>query len=224
MSVYMTEAEQIEAIKKWWKRYSNVITIVLSVVLLSMSAYKYWNWHQEKINQQASNTYEQLMVASANQDNKGVRAYANQLLNEYAQTVYADAARLTLAKLYVSKEKYSNAETELDYVAHHAKMPELKDIAKIRLARLLATEQSYDKALEQLSHVGIDEYMPVVNELRGDIYAARKQYQEAVIAYRKAITQVQANGMGNLFLEMKTNELVALTQSMKTGQDKTKTA
>jgi predicted negative regulator of RcsB-dependent stress response len=219
MSVYMTEAEQIEAIKKWWKRYSNVITIVLSVVLLSMSAYKYWNWHQEKINQQASNTYEQLMLASSNQDNKGVRAYANQLLNEYAQTVYADAARLTLAKLYVSKEKYSNAETELDYVANHAKMPELKDIAKIRLARLLATEQSYDKALEQLSHVGIDEYMPVVNELRGDIYAARKQYQEAVIAYRKAITQVQANGMGNLFLEMKTNELVALTQSMKTGQD-----
>ena len=224
MSVYMTEAEQIEAIKKWWKRYSNIITIVLSVILLTLSVYKYWNWHQNRVKQQASAAYEQLMLAFSNQDNKSVRAYANQLLNEYSQTVYADAARLALAKLYVSREKYDKAETELDYVATHAKMPELKDIAKIRLARILATEKSYDKALEQLGHINTNEYMSVVNELKGDIYAAQRHYLEAVTAYKKAIKQVQSNGMGNLFLEMKTNELVALTQSMKTTKERIKTA
>lgn len=218
MSVYMTEAEQLEAIKKWWKRHNNIITIVLSVILLAISGYKYWNWHQEKVNQQASNAYEHMMLSFSNQDNKGVRAYANQLLSDYGDTVYSDAARLTLAKLYVLREKYPRAQQELEYVATHSKMPVLQQIAQIRLARLLTAEKSYDKALDELAKVAGTTYMPVVNELRGDIYAAKGQYQEAVLSYRKAITEAQKHGMGNLFLEMKTNELAAMTQSMK-GRD-----
>ena len=224
MSVYMTEAEQLEAIKKWWMRYNNIIIVILSLVLLAISGYKYWNWHEEKINQQASNAYEQMMVAFSNQDNRSVRSYASQLLNDYDQTIYADVARLTLAKLYVSHEKYSKAQEALEYVANHSKMLTLQEIAKIRLARILATEKSYDKALEELSKVDSVVYLPVVNELRGDIYAATGQYQQAVIAYRKAITEVQTNGMGNLFLEMKTNELAAMTQSMKADSSKSQTA
>ncbi len=218
MSVYMTEAEQLEAIKKWWKRHNNIITIVLSIILLVISGYKYWNWHQEKITQQASNAYEHLMLAFSNQDNKGVRAYANQLLNDYGTTVYADSARLTLAKLYILREKYTRAQAELEYVASHSKVPVLQQVAQIRLSRLLAAEKSYDKALVELSKITDATYMPVVNELRGDIYAATGQYQEAVLSYRKAITEAQKHGMGNLFLEMKTNELAAMTQSMK-GRD-----
>lgn len=222
MSVYMTEAEQLEAIKKWWGRYNNIIIVFLSVILLAMSGYKYWNWHEEKVNQQASNAYEQMMLAFSNQDNRAVRGYANQLLNDYDQTVYADAARLTLAKLYVLREKYAQAHNALDYVATHSKMNALQQIAKIRLARLLAAEKSYDKALQELGKIDSKVYMPVVNELRGDIYAATGQYQQAVVAYRKAITEVHTNGMGNLFLEMKTNELAAMTQSMKADNKKSK--
>ena len=218
MSVYMTEAEQLEAIKKWWKRHNNIITVILSVILLLISGYKYWNWHQEKVSQQASNTFEHLMLAFSNQDNKSVRSYANQLLNEYKDTVYADAARLTLAKMYVMRENYPKARAELEYVATHSKMVTLQQVAQIRVARLLVAEKSYDKALAELSKISDATYMPVVNELRGDIYAATGQYQQAVVSYREAITQAQKNGMGNLFLEMKTNELAAMTQSMK-GRD-----
>lgn len=224
MSVYMTEAEQLEAIKKWWQRYNNLISIVLSVVLLVAAGYKYWNWHQEKISQQASNAYEHLMLSLSNQDNKAVRGYANELINDYGKTVYADAARLTLAKLYVLHDKYAKAESELDYVATHSKMSALQQIAKIRLARLLAAEKSYDKALEELSKVNTSTYIPVVNELRGDIYAAIGKYQEAVDSYRKAINEVKMHGMGNLFLEMKTNDLAAMTQSMQVDGKKTNAA
>jgi len=223
MSVYMTEEEQLQAIKKWWKRYQNAITIVLVIVLLMVSAYKYWNWHQEKITQQASNAYEHLMVAFSNQDNKGVRAYASQLLNDYSDTVYADAAHLTLAKLYVVRENYPKAQKELESVALHSKAPTLQQIAKIRLVRLFVAIKSYDKALSELETVEDKAYLPVVNELKGDIYAATGQYQEAVLFYRKAITEVQTHGMGNPFLEMKTNELFAQTQSMKVVDRKVQT-
>ena len=219
MSVYMTEAEQLDAIKKWWKRYSNIITIVLSLVLLAASGYKYWNWHQEKVNQQASNAYEQLMLAFSNQDKKGVRSYANQLLNDYGQTIYADAARMTLAKLYAMHDKYTEAFNELNYVAAHYKMVAIHQVAKIRIARLFLAEKAYDKALAQLAQVDYTAYMPVVSELRGDIYVATGRYPLAVVEYKKAIGEVQMQGMGNLFLEMKTNELAAMTQSKKTDEN-----
>jgi len=224
MSVYMTEREQLEAIKKWWQRYNNVITVIVSIILLAIAGYKYWNWHQDKINQQASNTYEHMMLAFSNQDNKGVRSYASQLLKEYDDTVYADAARLTLAKLLVARAKYPQAQEQLDYVATHSKMTAFQQIAKIRLARLLVAEKSYDKALTELNKIDDGAYLSLVNEIKGDIYAATGRYPQAIASYRKAIDDVQTKGMGNLFLEMKTNELAALTQSMNTTTDVAKSA
>lgn len=224
MSIYMTEAEQLEVIKKWWQRYNNLITVLLSVFLLLIAGYKYWNWHQEKISQQASSTYENLMLTFSNQNNKGVRAYANQLLKDYGDTVYADTARLTLAKLFISRENYSKAQKELEYVALHSETPVLRDIANIRLARLLAANKSYDKALALLAKVDNSAYTPLINELRGDIYAATGQYQAAVASYRKAVSAVKIDGMGNLFLEMKTNELAAMTQAVSTSDGKPQSA
>lgn len=223
MSVYMTEEEQLERIKKWWQRYNGIITVTLSIVLLAMAGFKYWNWHQEKVTQQASNAYEHLMLAFSNQDNKSVRGYASELINNYGNTVYADAARLTLAKLYVAREKYPRAQAELSYVASHSKMTVLADVAKIRLARLYSSEKAYDKALDELATIQDAIYTPVVNELRGDIYAAKGHYKQAISYYHKAIQQIQTNGMGNLFLEMKTNELAALTQSKKAENSTTQT-
>ncbi|KTC93695.1 MULTISPECIES: YfgM family protein [Legionella] len=214
MSVYMTEEEQLVAIKKWWSKHSNLITVSLSLLLLVIAGYKYWNWHQEKISTQASSAYERLMVAFSNQDNKGVQSYTNQLIKDYGNTVYADAARLTLAKMYVSNDQFDKALENLEYVASHSKMPALKQVAKLRMARLFAAQKAYDKALAKLAIVDDSAYMPVINELKGDIYAATGNYQQAIHLYKEAITEVRTNGMGNLFLEMKTNELAALAQSM----------
>jgi predicted negative regulator of RcsB-dependent stress response len=224
MSVYMTEEEQLAAIKKWWNKYSNTLTVILSLLLLIAAGFRYWTWHQEKITAQASSAYEQLMVAFSNQDDKKIQSFANQLINDYGQTVYADAARLALAKLQASKEHYEKAQKTLEYVVTRSKMPALKEIARLRIARLLAAKKAYDKALNELSIVEDVAYKPVVNELKGDIYAATGQYQQAMKAYKEAITGVRTNGMGNLFLEMKTNEIAALSQSMTTTDDKTQSA
>lgn len=213
MSVYRTEEEQLEAIKKWWQRYSTVLSVVFSCVLLSVSAYKYWQWHQIKVSTEASNAYEHLMVSFSNQDSKGIRSYANQLISQYGKTVYAHAARLTLAKWYVARDHHDKALALLETVANSSPQKALKQVARIRIARLLAAEKSYDKALTELSSVEDQGYVPVINELKGDIYVATKQYQQAITAYREAITAVRTRGLGNLYLEMKTNEIAALSQS-----------
>lgn len=214
MSVYMTEEEQLDAIKKWWRRYGNSVTVFLSLILLCVAGYRYMHWHQDKLTQQASTTYEQMMLAFSNQDIKSVRSYANELIKNSEHSVYADVAHMTLAKIYVTKNKLDQAKNELEAVAHKSKMPALRQIAKIRMARILAAEKSYSHALNELSSIDDKTYLPVINELKGDIYGAKGNYQEAIAAYRLAMDEVKTTGMGNLFLEMKTNELATKTQSM----------
>jgi predicted negative regulator of RcsB-dependent stress response len=220
----MTEEEQLENIKKWWKRYGNIITIIFSLILLSIAGYRYMHWHQDKLTQQASMTYENMMVAFSHQNIKAVRSYANELIKDYGNTVYADVAHMTLAKIYVSKNKLEQAKGELQSVAAKSNMTALKQIAKIRIARLLAAEKSYTDALKELSSVDDETYLPVINELKGDIYGATGQYEQAITSYRLAINEVKNNGMGNLFLEMKTNELALKSQSMISDDKKAQAA
>jgi predicted negative regulator of RcsB-dependent stress response len=220
MSIYMTEEEQLEAIKKWWKRYGNLITFILSIVLLVLAGYRYLTWHQDKVAQQASIAYEQMMLALSNHNNNRVKSYANELTKEYSKTVYSDVAHMTLAKVYISKNKLDEAQAELKIVADHSKMSSLRQIAKIRIARIFAAEKSHANALKELSQIEDVTYLPVVNELKGDIYSAMGQYQDALNSYKEALNEVKNNGMGNLFLEMKTNEIADKTQSMNLNEKK----
>lgn len=213
MSAYMTEEEQIENIKKWWARHGTKVTALLSIILLSIAGYRYMHWHHEKVRHQASAIYEQMMNAFSNQDIKSVRSYANELTNGFEHSVYADAAHMTLAKIYVSKNKWEEATQELKKVADESNMPALKQVASIRMARLLAEQKSYTQALTILNGIKESLYLPVINELKGDIYGAMGEYQNAQTAYKQALEAVKLNGMSNLFLEMKSNELSIKSQS-----------
>ncbi|MDF1646044.1 MAG: tetratricopeptide repeat protein [Legionellaceae bacterium] len=211
MSIYMTETEQLEAIKNWWQRHQRWISTLLTAVLVLVAGYRYWTWHTSKMTHQASQAYEQLMVAASNQEGQSIEAYAKTLVKEYPKTVYGDAARLTLAKHWVSETKWEDAARELEYVALYAKMPALQQVARIRLVRLWISEKAYDKALKYLDQTDSSMYKPLVDELKGDIYAATGRYDEAEALYREAREEVKLRGVGNVFLEMKTNELATLT-------------
>jgi predicted negative regulator of RcsB-dependent stress response len=224
MSVYMTEEEQLETMKKWWQRYGNIVTICLSVVLFCIAGYRYIQWHQYKVTQQASITYEKMMLEFSNQNNKAVWAYANELIKEHNNTVYADVAHLTLAKLFVAKNKLEKAKDELKMVEEKGSIASLKQVAKIRIARILAAKKSYSSALSELSSIDDKSYMPVINELKGDIYGATGQYKEAINAYKLAIDEVKNKGIGNLFLEMKTSEVANKSQSMRIEDKKVEAA
>lgn len=214
MSVYMTEEEQLENIKKWWKRYQSVITTTLSVVLLVVAGYRYWNWHVEKTTQQASIAYDNMMLAVSSHDNKSTQSYANQLINNHGQTMYAAAAHLTLAKVYVSEKNYSKAHDELESVAHQSKNSPLKAVGTIRLARLLLSQHHYDNALTELASLDDSTYTPVINELKGDIFSAMGEYAKAEASYGVAVKEGELKGVYNRFLIMK-HDAVAMMVSPK---------
>lgn len=203
MSIYLTEDEQVEAIKAWFKRNYQVISVLLSVILIFFSLYRYYTWHQDKVQQEASSTYENLMLSVSNHSNKSVKAYANQLIQNYPNTVYADVARLTLAKLVVAVDKYPRAITYLDEVITKSKVSVLKEIAIIRKARLLMAQHDYAKAIVVLDSMDDATYSSIQDELKGDIYFATGRKQDALVFYKKANSASQKQGINNSLLDMK---------------------
>lgn len=207
MSIYMTEEEQVQLLKSWWKRYSNIVLVILSIILLSISAMRYWNWRQDNILQQASVIYERMMLSFANKEYKSVRSHAQRLIDDYKKTIYADGARLTIAKIEVEQEKYDFAKKSLQGIIDTSHSTVMKNIAFIRLARIFVEENKYANALNLLSNVTDNAYLSVVDEIKGDILLAQGDRQKAVNFYKEAMFDAEKNGQVNLFLEMKLNAL-----------------
>ena len=206
MSVYMTEAEQLEEIKKWWVRHQNWITLCLSVIVLIVAGYRYWNWHLEKTNYQTSTSYENMMMAVEKKDDKSIQSYANQLIKDNEKSIYASVAHLTLAKVFVNQKNIKKAEFELNQVANHSKIDVFQQIATLRLVRLWMSQKLYDKALTKLSSLDQSSYyLLLVNELKGDIFTAQGEYSKAYTSYQAAINESHSKGHVNHFLEMKSD-------------------
>jgi predicted negative regulator of RcsB-dependent stress response len=203
MSVYMTEAEQLEAIKKWWLRNQNWITTCVALLAVLIAGYRYWSWHTEKTLQQASTAYESMMMAMGQQDDNLTQSFANQLIKENESSVYATVARLTLAKVFVKKNAIDKAIDELKYISLHEKNVVFKEIAIIRLTRLFQSTKQYDKALSELTSLDHSAYyLPIANELKGDIFAAQGEYGKASQSYQAAMNGSQGRQVNRL-LEMK---------------------
>lgn len=212
MSVYMTEAEQLDLIKKWWLRHQNTITVCLAIIVLIVAGYRYWNWHIEKTMLQASTAYDNMMAASSSHDDKAIQSYANQLIHDHEKTVYASAAHLLLANVFVNQKDYQKAESELLHVAESSNMQALKQLASIRLARLLLSQKKYDEALDAVLVIGDSPYATVINELKGDIFSAKGEYAKADASYQLAMNEVTSDGNVNLLLEMKRNAVKAFLE------------
>lgn len=207
MSTYITEEEQIEQIKKWWNKHGNTISTVILVVVVCFAGVRYWQWHKQKVAVQASTLYEQMLVAYTNQDNKSLVSRANKLVQNHQGTVYGDAAHLTLAKVATEKKAYDKASSHLLTVVNNDNNSALTQIAKLRLARIFLMKKQYQPALSAIDKLSNDSYISLVNELRGDIYTAMGEFDKAKLAYEEALSTTRKQKVGNLFLEMKTNDV-----------------
>jgi predicted negative regulator of RcsB-dependent stress response len=75
----------------------------------------------------------------------------------------------------------------LQWVQSNAVQDELKQLAQLRLARLLIAQNKYDAAYGLLSAEHPVAFDALYEELKGDVFVARGEREQARIAYDKAI-------------------------------------
>ena len=202
----LSDKEQIELFKKWWKQYGWGLLFAILLGLTLGYGWRYWHQHQAERNMQASSLYMQLVAIKDSSSDKAKEIVA--LLDQrYHATPYASFAHLFLAKQEVTGEHYAKAMDQLTWVQEHGSMEALKNLASLRKARILLNNHHYEKALTELTAVKGDDYQGQVTLIQGDIYAAQGKDEQARKAYRQAQASLSKLGVSDPILGMKLIQL-----------------
>ena len=212
MEVYSTEEEQIAAIKKWWKdNWLSLFGGVLIGIGILVGG-KYWLDSKSFHAASASVEYEAMIQSLARDEVEEASNRAATLLGQYADTPYAGLAALTMAKIKTDKDDLATAKSHLRWAMDNVQQNEIKLEAQIRLARVLLAEQKYDEALQQINSINLPPYKVTVEELKGDIYVAKGNTENARTAYSLALAELdqsESNASPRMrnFLQMKLDDL-----------------
>ena len=228
MADHLTEEEQIESLKRWWKENGSGI---VTGVVLALAAYFGWQWWQGKERSEAeaaSNMYQSFIEAvSANEgkpDNKQLttaKSLGRELQGEYANRVYAAQASLRLAALAAEKNDLETAAKELQWVLDNSGDEAITYVAKRRLAAVKAARGEEKEALALVSGSVPTEFAALYAETRGDILLQQGDEDGARKAYEEARAQLlpEQGSIGQL-LELK---LASLGEGAQASESEEKT-
>jgi len=203
---YISEEQQVEAIKKWWKE--NGMAVVAGAILglgILFGGRAWFDYRQTQAGDSSMKYSMMLQAAESGRSDDAIQL--GQALLVSGTGDYPAMSALMLARLELKRGNTDAAATQLQWVIDNGKMAGLKSVATLRLARLSYMQGDSDAALSQLAKPISAEFAAAVAELKGDIYAARGDGSAARAAYQSALAA--SGGSDTSTLEMKSNNLVA---------------
>lgn len=207
MSVYASEVEQGEQLKNWWKQYGKTIIVAVIVAFLVSWGWHAWQRQHERLLQTASVVYERLLTSIIRGDQVAAHQQADRLFEHYPRTPYAQLAALILARKAVYDGDLEEAKKKLTWVVKHGKNSALKQLARVREARILAALNKPKDALQLLNKVDDKAYLPLVQDVKGDIYMQMGNKEAARMAYQEALKVLPTYELMQPLILMKLDDL-----------------
>ena len=203
MSTHLTEEEQVEAIKQWWKE--NGVSVIGGAVigLAAVFGWRWWGTYQTGLADQASEQFQSLHQAVVSKSPDAPK-FGDKLFAEHSGSIYAVFAALDLAKFQIESGNLQTARTHLEWALTHADTAPIQQIARLRLGRLLVDMNELAAAEKVIAEAGQTPFAGDFAELRGDVARARNDYAAARQAYQDAL----AKGVGvSSLVRMKLDDL-----------------
>ncbi len=193
VDVNLSEEEQVEALKKWWK--ANGVSAVGGVVigLAGVFGWQMWNSYQQQIGEQVSMQFEQLNVSVAAGSFEPATKQAEGIIAEHQGSPYATFAALELAKVKVLQGDIAGAQGQLQWVVENAPEPSLAQIARLRIARILLDAGDLDGVESLIKTASSEGYSGDFAELNGDVALARGDKVTARSFYQQALDNQVSN-------------------------------
>jgi predicted negative regulator of RcsB-dependent stress response len=200
VAAHLTEEEQLENLKQWWKDYGTTVVVAVVVGLGGFFGWNQYQSYQQGKASEASVVYEKFATAVTAQEDE-LSAEQSAELKQLAQAViaqdesslYADFAELYLAKLAVQQKDYASAKTSLEKVFKRGTNDSMRDLARLRLARVHAAAGEIDQAISLLSAPVLPAYTAAYAEAKGDVLLGQERLAEARTAYQAALQALGAN-------------------------------
>lgn len=143
----------------------------------------------QQVNQalEASVRFEQLIEAVSENDLEPARAAASELFNDYDGTVYADQARLAMARLYMDLGRDADAAEVLEPLAESDSEAPLALVARLRLGRILLYQDKPQEVLDLLDVPADTSFVARYQEIIGDAHFALGDMEAANAAWLAAL-------------------------------------
>lgn len=182
----LQEQEQLDAVKAFWKRYGNLITWLLVLVMGMFAAWNGWNWWQRDQAMKSGAMYDELdRAVQAGDAAKTARIFAD-LKERFPRTAFAQQGALATARLQFDQGQFDAARGTLTWVAEKGIEEEIRTVARLRLAALQAEAKEFDAALKTLDAATAPTFEALVADRRGDVLAAQGKPELARAAYQTA--------------------------------------
>ena len=182
----LEEQEQLDELKHFWKRWGDLITWGLIVVLGGYSAWMGWQSYQGKQAAQAAALYDTVERAALSHDAALLDRSVTDIKDKFASTTYAQQAALLAARVYNETDRKTDAKTQLTWVIDKASDEGYQALARLRLASMLVEDKAYDDARKQLTAKTPDAFAPLMADRLGDLAMLQAQPAEAVQHYKNA--------------------------------------
>ena len=218
MAIDSADEENVEALKKWWQENGKQLLVSVFVVLGGIGGWDLYQNSEQESRNAASDIYEEILALTLKTDygplsdseRENIISYGQQLREEYPTSSYASFGTLFAAAAEVENRNLSQAEILLNWILENSTgglFSSTEDglllTTKLRLGRVLLAQGDAARALDFVNTVDPKEFETGFAELRGDIYVALDQLEEAQDAYSIA----QQAGSNSDALRMKLQEL-----------------
>jgi predicted negative regulator of RcsB-dependent stress response len=203
---YLSEKEQIERIRDWWRENGWYLVAGAALGAVALFGFNQYRNYTESRAESAASLYLELQDVLQDDDRTAAEALLTELREEYPRSPYTDQAGLLIAGLYLARDP-DRAAGELRYVLQSTDDRELGLIARLRLARVMIHQSSHDEALRLLEVADLGPFAAQFSEARGDAYYGMGNVEAAREAYANALISPGAEWLNRAFVEMKLDAL-----------------
>lgn len=221
MDEFLSEKEQIQYIREWWQENRSYILTALIIVIGGITGNNAWKSSIIEKQLSASSLYESLAVEISENNLEAGEIIADQISEDYSDTVYYEKAKLAMAYFYMSQSRDEDAANSLRSILSKSSDSELSLIAEMRLAKIMLYQKKYQEVIDMLKGNTGHAFETKYSELLGDAYFGLEEFDKAEFAYMAALQNTnQAQIVDASLIQMKINDLPDNDDLSISSQDK----
>ena len=200
------DEQQSEHFKNFYNLYKFKIFSAIAVFLVAFFAYQYLESVNQSNDEEASQLFQDVLVSKIG-DIDEIKLKVGELQNDFSNSPYAARASIYYSKLLVETGDYTAAAKELIWASGEDIEPSIQSMANYLLGNLYLVEKKLDEALEVANKIITDGYIGLANDLKGDIFLAKGDKENAIKSYELALNYFGGQGELHKVIENKLNSI-----------------
>lgn len=209
---YETEEQQIDAIKRFLKKYGVFLIISAVIIIAGIGGWHYYQSVHKSSLEQASQTYSNLILKFQEKGINDERDEMQKFVTDNKNNTYGVLVSLLLAKEFVKQKEYKQAISQLIQLKSYNKYAPLDPVINLRLAKVQLAFGKFDDAIKTVGLITAPSFAVKANQIKGLIYLNKGDTVKAYYAFKLAVDKSRGNV--DPILQMQLNDVTLPADKM----------